>query len=162
MQTFLPSKHWHECARVLDNKRLNKQILEGWQILMVLTELDPQGNDRQPKGWRNHPAVKMWRGYEWTLAEYLEAMVTEWQKRGFKTTMGTKISNTLQAAMDKGKIPVMYNQQRPRWMKKSYYEQLASTHRQALLTKNYEHYKQFNWPEDTGVPPTEYEYTWPV
>ena len=64
MQTFVPlTSTVDDIAKVLDNKRLNKQALEGWQILMTLLELDPQGNHRVPKGWYNHPAVKMWRGH---------------------------------------------------------------------------------------------------
>jgi len=33
MQTFLPYKDYVQCAEILDNKRLNKQILESYQIL---------------------------------------------------------------------------------------------------------------------------------
>ena len=56
MQTFLPYADFNKSAEVLDNRRLNKQILEGYQILKVLGNPDPRA------GWRNHPAVKMWRG----------------------------------------------------------------------------------------------------
>jgi hypothetical protein len=82
MQTFVPLTSSNaDIARVLDNKRLNKQALEGWQILMTLLELDPAGEHREPKGWRNHPAVKMWRGHELALYDYVVAMVTEWKRR---------------------------------------------------------------------------------
>jgi hypothetical protein len=37
MQTFLPYKDFDQCAETLDNKRLNKQILESYQILKVLS-----------------------------------------------------------------------------------------------------------------------------
>jgi len=37
MQTFLPYKDYNQCAEILDNKRLNKQILESYQILKVLS-----------------------------------------------------------------------------------------------------------------------------
>lgn len=33
MQTFLPSPIFAESARILDYRRLNKQIVEGYQIL---------------------------------------------------------------------------------------------------------------------------------
>lgn len=73
MQSFLVSTgSFDETAQVLDNKRLNKQTLEAWQCLMTMTELDPQGNHRTPKGWSNHPVVKMWRGYETALLSYIE------------------------------------------------------------------------------------------
>ena len=79
MQTFLPYKDFNKSAEVLDNKRLNKQILEGYQILNVLSNDDPKA------GWRNHPAVKMWRGHEKALLSYVMACVEEADKRGIKT-----------------------------------------------------------------------------
>lgn len=79
MQTFLPYKEFELVAQVLDNKRLNKQILEGYQILNVLSNDDPRA------GWRNHPAVKMWRGHEFGLYNYIFTMVHEANLRGIKT-----------------------------------------------------------------------------
>lgn len=78
MQTFLPYKDFDESAQALDSKRLNKQVLEGYQILKVLSNPDPRA------GWRNHPAVKMWRGFEHGLLDYVMAMVAEADKRGIK------------------------------------------------------------------------------
>lgn len=51
MQTFMPYYNWDECAKVLDNKRLNKQKVEALQILKAIN--DPE------YGWQNHPAVNM-------------------------------------------------------------------------------------------------------
>jgi hypothetical protein len=79
MQTFLPYKDFTKSAQALDNKRLNKQILEGYQILKVLGNPDPKA------AWRNHPAVKMWRGSEHALFLYINEMVTEANIRGIKT-----------------------------------------------------------------------------
>jgi hypothetical protein len=79
MQTFLPYKDFAKSAQALDNKRLNKQILEGYQILKVLGNPDPRA------GWRNHPAVKMWRGHEMGLWSYIMHMIEEADKRGIKT-----------------------------------------------------------------------------
>lgn len=163
MQTFLPlaTDTFDDVAKVLDNKRLNKQALEGWQIMMTLLELDPQGNNRIPKGWVNHPAVKMWRNHEALLFVYVMAMVKEWKARGFNSTIGDKASATLERAWQTGRIGTLGSV--PDWMNdKGYYESIASSHRKALLVKDYAWYSQFNWPEDTGVEPTEYEYTWPV
>lgn len=162
MQTFIPiaTDNYQSIAKTLDNKRLNKQALEGWQILMTLLELDPQGNHRTPKGWVNHPAVKMWRGHESALYAYVLNMVEEWKSRGFKSTIGTKAMQTMQVAYENALTdvePIV-----PKWMSnKNQLEAVASTHRQALLVKDYAWYSQFNWPEDSGVEPTEYEYLWP-
>lgn len=79
MQTFLPYADFEKSAQALDNKRLNKQILEGYQILKVLGNPDPRA------GWRNHPAVKMWRGHEFSLFGYVMQMVEEAKLRGIKT-----------------------------------------------------------------------------
>jgi hypothetical protein len=158
MQTFIPiaTTNFSEIAKTLDNKRLNKQALEGWQILMTLTELDPEGNDRIPKGWANHPAVKMWRGYETALLHYIIAMCDEWRSRGFHTTIDDKARTTFTTAVMKGKIST-----------KLVYppcivEEVATTHRTALLSKHYEWYSQFQWAEDTGSQPPTYEYLWVI
>ena len=43
MQTFLPDADYELTAQALDNRRLNKQILEGYQILKVLSGASPSG-----------------------------------------------------------------------------------------------------------------------
>lgn len=161
MQTFLPlpTVDFSETARVLDNKRLNKQALEGWQILLTLLELDPAGNHRTPKGWVNHPAVKMWRGHEPLLWVYVMAMVAEWKSRGFKSTIGDKATETIRQAYEAGTISSFGRV--PDWMQESSkFAEIATTHRQALLVKDYEWYSQFGWAEDTGTKPESYEYIW--
>jgi hypothetical protein len=162
MQTFVPlTKSFEDIAKVLDNKRLNKQALEGWQILMVLLELDPQGNHRVPKGWVNHPAVKMWRGHEYALYRYIQAMVSEWKSRGYKSTIGDKSKATIMRAAELGLIDG--HSDNPNWLSDfKYFETVASSHRLALLNKDYEWYSQFGWAEDRGVRPETYEYVWPV
>ena len=75
MQTFLPSTNFAWAAQMLDSKRLNKQILEGYQILNVLSGQSPTG------GWRNHPAVLMWKNHEGALLKYLDYMIIEAKQR---------------------------------------------------------------------------------
>lgn len=158
MQTFVPlaTTDYAEIARTLDNKRLHKQALEGWQIMMVLLELDPDGKHRNPKGWVNHPAVKMWRGHEMALYQYVLAMVNEWKSRGFKSTLDDKAGETMSIAIVKGRAKDVSD---PEWIND---DSVAATHRLALLVKDYEWYSQFGWPEDTGVRPDHYDYKWPV
>jgi hypothetical protein len=162
MQTFVPlTDSFEDIAKVLDNKRLNKQALEGWQILMVLLELDPQGNHRIPKGWVNHPAVRMWRGHEYALYRYIDVMVTEWKRRGFKSTIGDEAKATIMRAMELGLLEEVSTN--PKWLSDlSTFRTIASSHRLALLSKEYEWYSQFNWREDPGYRPETYEYVWPV
>lgn len=64
MQTFLPFPSFTFSLRVIDKRRLNKQNLESTQILNILL------GRTETKGWRNHPAVNMWRGYENALKMY--------------------------------------------------------------------------------------------
>jgi phage gp29-like protein len=160
MQTFLPSADFDESAKVLDNKRLHKQALEAWQILMVLTRLNPEGEDREPKGWVNHPAVKMWQGNERRLFMYAVKMAKEWIRRGFNTTLVEKLHATFEKALVKNRVGFKSPNN---WIEdKLLLEQVTSSHRLALLAKNYEWYSQFGWPEDPGHPISEYEYVWPV
>ena len=163
MQTFLTSTSTNHAfavtAKQLDNKRLNKQALEAWQIMMTNLKLDPQGNHREPRGWVNHPAAKMWRGCEVVLGQYIEWMCAEWVDRGFKTTIGQKAADTLRTAIDRGVVsPGIVL---PAWLVDAErFAVVASTHRVALLSKNYEWYSQFGWAEDTGVRPESYDYVW--
>lgn len=160
MQTFLthPTTDFSQTAVTLDNKRLNKNALEAWQIMMTNLQLDPQGNFRQPKGWYNHPATKMWRGHEITLLRYIQAMAEEWVARGFKTTILDKARATVERALELGLIE---SATQPTWMQDhDHFERIAESHRKALLVKNYEWYSQFNWREDTGAPEADYEYVW--
>lgn len=162
MQTFVPlTDSFEDIAKVLDNKRLNKQALEGWQILMTLLELDPQGEHRIPKGWVNHPAVKMWRGHEYALYRYIEAMVTEWKRRGYKSTIGDKAKATIMRAISLGLISEVSSN--PGWLSNlNQFKQIAASHRVALLSKDYEWYSQFGWTEDKGSRPETYDYIWPI
>lgn len=163
MQTFITSTNGGLAFRItaeeLDNKRLNKQALEAWQIMMTNLRLDPQGNYREPRGWYNHPATKMWRGHEVVLGQYIDWMAGEWRRRGFKTTIDTKANQTLEVARNSGLL--VGNQYTIPWIEDTAkFEALASSHRTALLSKNYEWYSQFGWEEDKGAAPESYEYVW--
>ena len=69
MQTFLPYSDFRECARILDNKRLNKQIVEAYQIY----------TDRVPQ--KNHPACLMWANHKTALTMYMGMMCIEYNTR---------------------------------------------------------------------------------
>lgn len=62
MQTFLPYENFKKSAEVLDKKRCWKQVVEAKQIINCLCEKETK--------WKNHPAVKMWIGYEELLKHY--------------------------------------------------------------------------------------------
>ena len=58
MQTFLPYADFVKTAKCLDYRRLGKQRVEAFQILNIL-----EGKTTKA-GWKHHPAVLMWEGYE--------------------------------------------------------------------------------------------------
>lgn len=133
MQTFLPYADFKKSAEVLDNKRLNKQILEGYQILKVLHSDDPRA------AWRNHPAVKMWRGYENELYRYILHMVWEARDRGIKTDKNE--ANLLELV---AKHSMFWKQVIPTWYHdKATIERLTESHRANLYRKDPEYYDMF-------------------
>ena len=134
MQTFLPLPSMGESVRCLDNKRLGKQRVEAFQILKALN-----GDYKTTGGWVNHPATKMWRGYEDALTFYKDLCIEEWIRRGFKNTM------------DWSKV---HSFKLPPWFGR---EDIHASHRSNLLRKERDHYSQFNWKEPDDIP-----YVWPV
>ncbi len=134
MQTFLPYKSFYHTAQALDNKRLNKQILECYQILNVLSNDDPRA------GWRNHPAVKMWRGFEMVLFQYALVMVEEADKRGIKTENNLRNLNELNNRAYKD-----WGYGMPLWMDdKEIMARVTTTHKANLYRKDPEFYFEFH------------------
>ena len=134
MQTFLPYPHFHESAKVLDYRRLGKQRVETLQLLKALNT---------GGAWSNHPAAKMWRGYEDALVYYGVTMCREWIGRGYKDTCLPKIQAY-------AKYPLLVE---PTWLGD---EQFHAAHRSNLLRKDPSHYGQFGWTESADLP-----YIWP-
>lgn len=139
MQTFLPYKDFAESAKCLDNKRLGKQRVECLQILNCLLVKETR--------WKNHPAIKMWRGYEYWLCRYGLTICNEWQKRGYKDTCYGKIEtiefNYLQC----------HKSDFPKWIT----DEFCQSHRSNLLRKNLEYYSKFGWNVPNDLP-----YIWPT
>ena len=133
MQTFLPYKDYERVAEVLDSKRLNKQILECYQILNVLSNPSPTA------GWRNHPAVKMWRGHEFALWDYVNVMILEAQGRGIKTDKNSENLYRLRHTYG-----LHWGMGRPKWMgMKDIVKRVTTTHKANLFKKQPEAYPQF-------------------
>lgn len=83
MQTFLPYADFEESARALDDRRLGKQRVEALQTLRGLTV--------PGYGWRRHPAVRMWAGYEEALARYGLDVCDVWCEKGRRDTCAATI-----------------------------------------------------------------------
>ena len=151
MQTFLPYASYTKSAQHLDNKRLGKQRVECKQLLLALGV--PIGLHVPGKGgWKNHPATRMWRGYENALLVYSYSMCFEWIRRGYKDSLGDEFVaayslRTYSAPEDAGLI-------KPPW---AAMEELYTSHRSNLLRKDKDFYGKFGWTEPDDLP-----YVWPV
>jgi len=137
MQTFLPYADFKHTARCLDYRRLGKQRLEARTILDILEGRGKIGKSGKVV-WSNHPAVRMWEGYENALKIYYNVILLEWISRGYKNNM--KIAKT------DGRILF------PPWLGD---ERFHSSHRSNLLRKS-KYYRQFDWEESPEKP-----YFWP-
>jgi hypothetical protein len=138
MQTFLPHASFAESAQVLDMKRLGKQRVEVLQLLNSF-------HKPNYKGWKNHPAREMWRGYENGLVKYGQVICVEWLSRGYKDTCYEKIT-----AHTNPEKPFDL----PPWIGR---EDIHLSHKSRLIQKFPEHYKPL-WPDV----PDNLEYVWPV
>lgn len=139
MQTFLPYPDFAESARVLDRQRLGKQRSETIQLLRAL--LVPGS------GWANHPAAKMWRGYEASLALYGLMICSEWMDRGYEDSCMQKI------AIVSANHPIE-NVIDPPWLGNPAFH---ASHRSNLLRKDPKWYGRFGWTEPDNLP-----YVWPA
>jgi hypothetical protein len=133
MQTFVPYADFKRTAEILDYRRLGKQRVETFQILNILLDRT------ESSGWRNHPAVRMWRGFETALQHYQNTVIQEWINRGYKNNMSFEnIDNE-----------IIY----PTWFGD---DKVHRSHRSNLLRKNFEYYSEF------FNEPTDLEYHWPI
>lgn len=142
MQTFLPFDNFATSAATLDDKRLNKQILEAAQLLRAL-DAGPTRDDGRRTAWYGHPAACMWRGFEAQLAAYGAACAAEWQRRGHDEHAETA---ALYGRAD-ATTPL------PAWIG---VERVHASHRGNLLRKHREHYDG-KIDGDAALP-----YSWPV
>lgn len=134
MQTFLAYPSFSESMRVLDDSRLGNQVYrEGMTLL--------RGK------WPNHPASKMWRGYEGALANYLMCGVRELYLRGKDYHDRPWCQELFSYAVGSDMLPL------PPWLGDPDFH---ASHRSNLLRKDPVWYGQFGWTE-----PDDLEYIWP-
>jgi hypothetical protein len=125
VQTFLPASDYEYSAQALDNKRLNKQVLEGYQILKILSGASETG------AWRNHPAVLMWKGAEQSLMDYIDHMVYEAEWRGIKTDKNVANLRALKRSYSHN-----WGKLQPVWSKPEHIKRVITTHRANLYRKD--------------------------
>ncbi|MET9506579.1 MSMEG_6728 family protein [Streptomyces sp. NPDC006622] len=83
MQTFLPHADFAASAAALDPRRLGKQRVETLQVLRGLTV--------PGYGWRHHPAVRMWTGYQEALVRYGLEICGVWTATGRADTCAASL-----------------------------------------------------------------------
>ncbi len=139
MQTFLPYPDLRASCRVLDSPRLGKQRVETFQILRALTWPE--------YAWKNHPAVRMWRGFVPGLVAYGVENCREWTRRGHADTVLEQL-----LAWTGGEVPV--DPPLPPWWGRV---DLHLSHRSALLRKDPAFYRPLFGPDE----PDDLPYLWP-
>src|SRR4051794_25934773 len=144
MQTFLPYPGFAASAAVLDARRLGKQRVETFQILRALTW--------PSYAWKNHPAVRMWRGFVPALVAYGVAVCDEWRRRGGSDTVRDSLLE-----FTGGQVPdparLRETGALPGWLG---WRELHLSHRSALVRKDPEHYRPY-FPDV----PDDLPYLWP-
>lgn len=143
MQTFVPLPAIAASVEVLDNRRLGKMRVEGYQLLRTVLG--------ETQGWRNHPAARMWRSAPAGLAAYAVACSTEWVARGFNDNVRSMVAEVcgrhgLPTSGDDADLPPWWGDPR-----------VHASHRSNLLRKEPEFYRQFGWRDPDDAP-----YFWPV
>lgn len=139
MQTFLPYPSFRKSLECLDNKRLGKQRVEARQIYNCL-------RGESSLRWRNHPAVKMWKGYENALGLYHNIAIDTWLSRGFQNNMAY-----IDCDLGFGRANGTFSY--PRWLGLAAFH---DSHKSNLIRKLPEHYAIL-FP---GIPDN-LEYVWP-
>ncbi len=150
VQTFLPHADFAATAVVLDARRLGKQRVETIQVLRGLTV--------PGYGWRRHPAVRMWAGYEEALVRYGLEICRRWCAQGRADTCAATLRAELAAATGVTEVrsqrELAEAGELPPWLGDPAFHR---SHQSSLLRKDPAYYG----PLFPGVP-DDLPYVWPV
>ncbi|MBX9366214.1 MSMEG_6728 family protein [Streptomyces sp. WAC04114] len=150
MQTFLPYPDFRTTALALDRRRLGKQRVETLQVLRGLVV--------PGYGWRRHPAVKMWLGYEEALVRYGLEICRVWREQGHQDTCAATLVADLAATRPHAPIRDQHllaaEGELPPWLGDDPFHE---SHRSALVRKDPETYAAL-FPDV----PDDLPYVWPT
>ena len=149
MQVFVPFASFEETARVLDRARLQKQILECYQMLGAILAW-PTKDGKPRTGYLAHTAVIGWQHHPRALARYALCCVDEMVRRGYKQSC---YYDVFQEVLGPGAYSL------PPWLGN---EAIHSSHRARLLQKDFTHYSAFNWEEALAPDLADRLYQWPI
>ncbi|WP_333773735.1 MSMEG_6728 family protein [Streptomyces sp. IBSBF 3136] len=151
MQTFLPDPDFRRSALLLDRRRLGKQRVEALQVLRGLTV--------PGYGWRRHPAVRMWAGYEEALVRYGLEICRVWREQGHQDSCAATLVADF-AGAHPGPGPHVRDQpalaaagELPPWLGD---EAFHLSHRSALVRKDHDTYA-----DAFPGTPDDLPYVWP-
>ena len=140
MQTFIPFKNIDKSFKILDRQRLGKQRVEAIQIAYACLDI----SNFQ---WQNHPAVKMWKGYEsFLIKKYLRKAIIEWKKRGYNNNKCNEHYKKLYQFVKNKKCI------KPKWITNTF----CKSHQSNLLRKNKTYYEKYFKLDNHNL-----EYIWP-
>ena len=158
MQTFISDTNLIKNFLNLDNKRLGKQRRESVFILEAILK-------QNKEGYKNHPAVKMWKGYEgYLLFVYLFVNMKIWKNKNFNNVktqedyeeLSKLLLNKFKCFLSK-LLPFIFIRKliwkKPPWITKEFIE----AHRSKLIRKKPEHYRSLFPDTKEGL-----EYIWPI
>ncbi|MFF7262965.1 MSMEG_6728 family protein [Streptomyces sp. NPDC008159] len=149
MQTFLPYPDFRASALTLDRRRLGKQRVEALQVLRGLVV--------PGYGWRHHPAVRMWAGYEEALVRYGLDVCAVWREQGHQDSCAATLVADLLAFRPGTRVrpqaALREAAELPPWLGD---DRFHRSHRSALLRKDPTTYA----PLFPDVPP-DLPYIWP-
>jgi hypothetical protein len=149
MQTFLPYPDFRASALTLDRRRLGKQRVEALQVLRGLVV--------PGYGWRHHPAVRMWAGYEEALVRYGLDVCAVWREQGHQDSCAATLVADLLAfhpgTQVRPQATLREAAELPPWLGD---DRFHRSHRSALLRKDPATYT----PLFPDVPP-DLPYVWP-
>ncbi|HLK60103.1 MAG TPA: pyrimidine dimer DNA glycosylase/endonuclease V [Chthonomonadaceae bacterium] len=161
MQVFLPFADFAESARVLDKRRLQRQGVEGLQLLLSMFDV-PLEDGRARTGHKNHPCYTGWAPYRLALIKYTLAVVEECKARGVKAdTVEGKVRALIPEGCGLEHVPL------PPFVGD---EAFHRSHRYRLLQKGKEDaakggtdwYAQFLWEEANDPNLDAQSYLWPI
>ena len=137
MQSWILDKDFYKSASYLDRNRLQANIYENIHILASLLDV----NDKlvNPKrNVKNHPASKLWIGYEGILLDYIYCHLQKWNRLGYRQGVNYKNFKIL-------RLEVLINliDPIPLWIT----DELIETHRSVLIQKEIEKENNFDFDE---------------
>ena len=130
---------------MLDDLRLGKQRVETMQVLRALVY-------PTYRGWKNHPATRMWRGFTAALVAYGIEVCAEWSRRGRADAVRDALL-TFTGGVVPGVRALRREGALPPWLG---WEPVHVSHRSSLVRKDPGHYRGY-FPDV----PDDLPYVWP-